>query len=322
MIELDLKDVKFDEKGLVPVIAQDWNTNKILMQAYANKEALELTMKTGLAHYYSRSRKKLWLKGETSGNVQIVRKILIDCDGDSVIYLVEPKGPACHTGNYSCFYRSLKGYYNVEEIINEIKDYYMKAKIIRKSWVRDESRSSYNFVLNPITENVPPPSPRVMSFLADLIDRVTRDDFDKVVVPESFGIPIATLVAERKGKPLAIVRKRDLGVDPFGKVEYYSGYEKGFYYIYGVSEGDSVLLIDDAISTGGTIEALLAEFQKMGVDVVDIAVSMSKETYGGRRLIFDKFGYIVKAPVLLYVDGEEVKVEVELDGGVKKLLEK
>ena len=321
MIELKVEDIKFDEKGLVPVIVQDWNTGKILMQAYANREAVELTLKTGLAHFYSRSRKKLWLKGETSGNVQRVRKILIDCDGDSLIYQAEPAGPACHTGNYSCFYRSLEGYRNFDDIAKEIEGYFEKASLINKKWVRDQSKELYRYVLNPITENVPPPSPRVMSFIADVIDSVTRDDFDKVLVPESFGLPIAALVAERKGKPLAVIRKRDLGAEPLATAEYFSGYEKGTYYIYGVNEGESVLLIDDAISTGGTMEAVIRELQSFSVDIADIAVSMSKETYGGRKLIFEQFGYIIKAPVLVYVKESSVRAEVHPDGGVKKFLE-
>ncbi len=321
MIELKVDDIKFDEKGLVPVIVQDWNTGKILMQAYANREAIELTIKTGLAHFYSRSRKKLWLKGETSGNVQKVRKILIDCDGDSLIYQAEPAGPACHTGNYSCFYRSLEGYKKFEDIIQEIKTYFENAELIDKKWVRDQNKEIYRFVLNPITENVPPPSPRVMSFIADVIDSVTRDDFDKVLVPESFGLPIATLVAERKGKPMAIIRKRNLGGEPLGYAEYASGYEKGTYYVYGVTEGERVLLVDDAVSTGGTMEAIISLLQRFNVDIADIAVSMSKETYGGRKLIFENFGYIVKAPVLVYVEESRARAEVHLDGGVKKLLE-
>ncbi len=319
MKSLSLKDVKFDERGLVPVIVQDWNTGKILMQAYANREAIELTLRTGLAHFYSRSRGKLWLKGETSGNYQRVRRMLVDCDGDSIIYVVEPAGPACHTGNYSCFYRSLEGFENYDELRNEIIKYFENAILIRKTWVRDQSQSSYEYVLNPITENVPPPSPRVMSFLANVIDSITTDDIDKVLVPETFGIPIATLIAERKGRPLAIIRKRDLGAPPAATAEYYSGYEKGTYYIYGVNEGDSVLLIDDAISTGGTFESILATLPKIGVNVVDAAVSMSKEFYGGRRLIFEKFGVIVKAPVLLYLKDDGIKVRISESGGIKEL---
>jgi len=101
------ENLKFDENGLIPVITQSYYTGKILMQAYANKEALEETLKSGYATYYSRSRKSLWKKGETSGNLQKVIKIKIDCDEDSVLYLVEEKGPACHTGKESCFFRDI-----------------------------------------------------------------------------------------------------------------------------------------------------------------------------------------------------------------------
>lgn len=100
--------IKFDERGLVPVIVQDANTKEVLMLAYANKEALKKTFETGYAHYWSRSRNKLWMKGETSGNVQKVVEVRIDCDNDAILYIVEQKGVACHTGNYSCFYRTLK----------------------------------------------------------------------------------------------------------------------------------------------------------------------------------------------------------------------
>lgn len=93
--------------GLIPVVEQDATSGEILMLAYANREAVEKTLQTGYAHYYSRSRRRLWLKGEDSGNKQKVLKILVDCDLDALIYLVEQKGVACHTGNRSCFYREL-----------------------------------------------------------------------------------------------------------------------------------------------------------------------------------------------------------------------
>jgi len=102
-------EIKFDEKGLVPVVVQDWESREVLMVAYMNKEAFELTVKTGLAHYWSRSRNKLWKKGETSGNIQLVKSISIDCDNDTLLLTVEQKGAACHTGNYSCFYRCFDG---------------------------------------------------------------------------------------------------------------------------------------------------------------------------------------------------------------------
>jgi phosphoribosyl-AMP cyclohydrolase len=93
--------------GLIPVIVQDKKSGQVLMMAYANEEAIQLTLKTGYAHYYSRSRKKLWKKGEESGHFQKVGQVLTDCDEDCLLYLVEQKGAACHTGYVSCFYRTL-----------------------------------------------------------------------------------------------------------------------------------------------------------------------------------------------------------------------
>jgi phosphoribosyl-ATP pyrophosphohydrolase/phosphoribosyl-AMP cyclohydrolase len=104
---VDFSKIKFDERGLVPVITQSYYTGKVLMQAYANEEAIKETLKTGYATYFSRSRNKLWKKGETSGNLQKIVDIRIDCDGDSILYLVKDYGVACHTGEESCFYRDI-----------------------------------------------------------------------------------------------------------------------------------------------------------------------------------------------------------------------
>jgi len=96
--------VRFDERGLVPVVAQDAGSGEVLMLAYADREALESTLATGYAHYRSRSRGALWRKGETSGNVQRVLSVVADCDGDAVLYRVDQTGPACHTGERTCFH--------------------------------------------------------------------------------------------------------------------------------------------------------------------------------------------------------------------------
>ena len=101
--------VRFDEDGLVPCVMQDWRTGEVLTLAYMNDEALRRTLETGEIHFFSRSREEIWHKGETSGNVQRVRQIRYDCDGDALVALVEPTGPACHTGQRSCFYRDLSG---------------------------------------------------------------------------------------------------------------------------------------------------------------------------------------------------------------------
>jgi phosphoribosyl-AMP cyclohydrolase len=94
--------------GLVPVVTQEAKTGKVLMLAYANKEAVEETMKTKRATYWSRSRNELWKKGDTSGHVQKVRRVLVDCDNDTLLYVVEQVGPACHTGKHSCFFSKLE----------------------------------------------------------------------------------------------------------------------------------------------------------------------------------------------------------------------
>ena len=99
-------NIKWDERGLVPVVVQDFNSKDVLMVAYMNREAFELTLKTGNAHYYSRSRKQLWLKGETSGHTQKVKAVQIDCDNDTILITVDQNVAACHTGYWSCCYRT------------------------------------------------------------------------------------------------------------------------------------------------------------------------------------------------------------------------
>ncbi|MFC6941265.1 phosphoribosyl-AMP cyclohydrolase [Salinirubellus sp. GCM10025818] len=107
--EADTPDLAFDAQGLLPAVAQDAESGDVLMLAYANREALERTRETGLAHYYSRSREELWQKGATSGHVQRVREVRVDCDGDALLYRVDQDGGACHTGFESCFYRTVDG---------------------------------------------------------------------------------------------------------------------------------------------------------------------------------------------------------------------
>ena len=102
---MDDADVVFDERGLVPCIVQDWRTGEVLTLAYMNAEALRRTRETGEIHFFSRSRQELWHKGATSGNTQAVRAIRYDCDGDALVALVAPAGPACHTGERTCFHR-------------------------------------------------------------------------------------------------------------------------------------------------------------------------------------------------------------------------
>ncbi|TCO79370.1 bifunctional phosphoribosyl-AMP cyclohydrolase/phosphoribosyl-ATP diphosphatase HisIE [Marinisporobacter balticus] len=113
-------DLKFDEKGLIPAIVQDVNTKKVLMLAYMNEVSLEKTLETKKTWFYSRSRKKLWNKGETSGNYQIVKKISYDCDQDTLLIEVIPLGNACHTGSETCFFNKVFEEENKENSKNEI----------------------------------------------------------------------------------------------------------------------------------------------------------------------------------------------------------
>jgi phosphoribosyl-AMP cyclohydrolase len=105
---MNLDELAFDEHGLIPVIAQDADNGDVLMFAWANREALERTLAEGRMVYWSRSRQELWRKGDTSGNVQHVEEIRVDCDGDVILARIHQRGPACHTGERSCFFRTLQ----------------------------------------------------------------------------------------------------------------------------------------------------------------------------------------------------------------------
>jgi phosphoribosyl-ATP pyrophosphohydrolase/phosphoribosyl-AMP cyclohydrolase len=127
-----LEQLKFDDRGLIPVIAQDCKTNEVLMMAYMNEEALKKSLETGKVHYFSRSRNKLWLKGETSGHFQNIKSISMDCDGDTLLVKVEQVEAACHTGHYSCFYRELSG--------NELKETSQKVFDEKKAYASEKAK--------------------------------------------------------------------------------------------------------------------------------------------------------------------------------------
>ena len=110
---IDINALKFDDKGLIPAIVVDSVTKKVLTLAYMNEESLKITMEKGLTCFFSRSRQELWLKGETSGNYQHVVSITADCDNDALVVVVEPEGPACHTGETSCFFNDV---YEIETL--------------------------------------------------------------------------------------------------------------------------------------------------------------------------------------------------------------
>ncbi|QGT98821.1 Phosphoribosyl-AMP cyclohydrolase [Candidatus Syntrophocurvum alkaliphilum] len=117
--------VKFDEKGLMPAIIQDINSGQVLMMAYMNEESLNKTIETNKTWFYSRSRQELWMKGESSGHIQDVKKIMYDCDADTLLIQVEQTGVACHTGHYSCFYNDIEGN-EIEETVFDADNIYSK----------------------------------------------------------------------------------------------------------------------------------------------------------------------------------------------------
>ena len=139
---IDIKELKFDSQGLIPAIVVDSVSKKVLTLAYMNEESLKITMEKKLTCFYSRSRKELWLKGETSGNYQHVVSITADCDKDALIVVVEPDGPACHTGEKSCFYNDL---YQSEELHEFSLDGLMNLIEGRKTEKKEGSYTTYLF---------------------------------------------------------------------------------------------------------------------------------------------------------------------------------
>ncbi len=195
-------DIKFDANGLVPAIAQDIGTGEVLMLAYMNEESIKETIETGLAHYYSRSRKELWKKGETSGNLQEVKGIYYDCDGDTILLKVNQIGVACHTGNYSCFFNEIKGY---KDTSNTIKDLY-KIIMDRKINPQEGSYTQYLFEkgLDKILKKVGEETSEVIigakNSKEELIYETSDLIYHMIVLLVNEGISLGEVFEELKGR--------------------------------------------------------------------------------------------------------------------------
>ncbi len=185
-------DIAFDERGLVPVVVQDWGTGEVLTLAYANAEAVERTRATGELHLWSRSRGELWRKGATSGNVQRVRALRLDCDGDALLALVEPAGPACHTGERTCFHAG-----NLEPAPHEALPALERTLADR---VRDRPAGSYTVEL---LEDPPRIGAKVREE-AEEVARAAREEADERVDEEAADVlyHLAVLLRSR-GRTLA-----------------------------------------------------------------------------------------------------------------------
>jgi phosphoribosyl-AMP cyclohydrolase / phosphoribosyl-ATP pyrophosphohydrolase len=172
---LDIRDIKFDATGLVPAITQDAETLEVLTLAYMNKEALEKTLSTGKVHFFSRSRNKLWLKGETSGNFQEVKSVYYDCDGDAILVLVHPLGPACHTGERTCFYRAL----------SEGKDKTLGPKVIKDVFEvikkRKSASADKSYVASLYSKGLPKILEKVKEESGELIEAAEKKGKNDVV---------------------------------------------------------------------------------------------------------------------------------------------
>jgi phosphoribosyl-ATP pyrophosphohydrolase/phosphoribosyl-AMP cyclohydrolase len=192
-----LEQVQFDERGLVPCIAQDFDTGEVLTLAYANDEALRLTLEKGEVHFFSRSRGKIWRKGEESGNVLKLRRLRVDCDGDAVVALVEPSGPACHTGERSCFFRALDGGGELEPPVHEALAA-LRRTLLSRAAERPEGSYTVELLDDPklIGEKVEEE--------AEEVARAAREESDERVAEEAADLlyHLSVLLVSR-GVPLA-----------------------------------------------------------------------------------------------------------------------
>ncbi|HET8956080.1 MAG TPA: bifunctional phosphoribosyl-AMP cyclohydrolase/phosphoribosyl-ATP diphosphatase HisIE [Solirubrobacterales bacterium] len=187
------EQVKYDERGLVPVVAQDHATGEVLTLAYASEESLRLTVESGELHFYSRSREEIWRKGETSGNVLKLRQLRYDCDGDAIVALVEPTGPACHTGERSCFYRELGSEAAPQPALHE-----MLASLERTLRSRAAERPEGSYTVELLDD--PKLIGEKVEEEAEEVVRAAREETDERVAEEAADLlyHLAVLLASRE----------------------------------------------------------------------------------------------------------------------------
>jgi phosphoribosyl-ATP pyrophosphohydrolase/phosphoribosyl-AMP cyclohydrolase len=194
-------EIRFDEQGLVPVVIQDWASGEVLTLAYANAEAIDRTRATGELHLWSRSRQELWHKGATSGNVQRIRALRLDCDGDAVLALVEPAGPACHTGERTCFHNGDVAERAPHEALPELE----RTLADRQ---RDRPAGSYTVKL---LDDPPLIGEKVMEE-AEEVARAAREEADDRVDEEAADVLYhLTVLLRSRGRDLASAEEALLG---------------------------------------------------------------------------------------------------------------
>ncbi|MEX2569851.1 MAG: bifunctional phosphoribosyl-AMP cyclohydrolase/phosphoribosyl-ATP diphosphatase HisIE [Gemmatimonadota bacterium] len=194
-----LDQIHFNDAGLVPVVAQEASTGDLLMLAYANRAALEATLSSGQAHYWSRSRSRLWRKGETSGNVQGIVEIRVDCDGDAILYRVRQQGPACHTLEESCFHRAVVG----DELARADPAGHILARVARVVDQRESDRPEGSYTTYLFEQGL------------DKILKKVGEETTEVVVAAKNADPdeLAAETADLLFHVLVMLRERNLPVD-------------------------------------------------------------------------------------------------------------
>lgn len=203
-----LSAVRFGPDGLVPVVAQEGRSGDVLMLAYADREALERTLSTGLAHYFSRSRRTLWRKGETSGHEQRVAEIRLDCDGDSVLYRVEQHGPACHTGTRTCFSSAVADGGEAGLSRGEDPGGHLLSRLAGVIDARAEERPEGSYTARLLDAGIPKVSQKVGEEAVELVVAANAQD-DARVAAESADLLYHLLVLlKARGVPLdAVLRE-------------------------------------------------------------------------------------------------------------------
>jgi phosphoribosyl-ATP pyrophosphohydrolase/phosphoribosyl-AMP cyclohydrolase len=192
-----LDEISFDERGLVPVVVQDEASAEVLMLAYANRKALEITLETGEMHFFSRSRDEIWRKGETSGATMTVNQLRYDCDGDAVLAIVAPAGPACHTGERTCFYRTVSG--EPHRVVHEALPA-LERTLASRAAERPEGSYTVELLDNPtlVGEKVQEEAEEVV--------RAAREETDERVAEEAADVlyHLWVLLAARNVPPAAV----------------------------------------------------------------------------------------------------------------------
>jgi phosphoribosyl-ATP pyrophosphohydrolase/phosphoribosyl-AMP cyclohydrolase len=185
---VDDSEISYDERGLVPCVVQDWQTGEVLTVAYMNAESLRLTRETGEMHFFSRSREELWHKGATSGNTQALRAIRYDCDADALLALVEPSGPACHTGERTCFHRGE---------LEPIAPFEILPTLERTIAERDRTRPDGSYTATLLAD--PERARAKLEEEAEEVTRASREEADERVAEEAADViyHLAVLLRER-----------------------------------------------------------------------------------------------------------------------------